>query len=561
MSSLPELPAANVKCHEQPNNQTMMSDNNDFDVTILGGGLAGLTLARQILMERPETRVAVVEKRTFPVDETTCKVGESSVEIGAHYFGEVLKLKKHLTDDQLPKFGLRFFFREPHQGLADGTEVGGSEFFSAPSYQVDRGRLENYLADHAEDMGVTVFGGSKTRSVTLCSECEGADQHEVEFTQQGDTTRIRSRWVVDASGRAAFLKRKLQLSEDIGHDINAAWFRIDANIQVDGWSDDEEWQTLTGKVPRRWLSTNHLMGEGYWVWLIPLATGSTSIGIVADPRIHPLSTFNSLEKSMDWLEAHEPDCFDSLQPHRDKVQDFLAMKNLAKGSRQVFSAERWALVGEAGVFLDPFYSPGSDFIAIGNTMVTKMIMDDLAGRPIDHLAPTLQSIFLTLFQNNLLTYRDQYPLFGNPRIMALKFVWDYAVYWGFPALLYFNDKLTDVGFIQSLSKGIEEIRDMNLQMQDFFRAWFQADPEVNADPAFVDQSEVELMTRLNAELREKLDDAALRKRFGANVGLIRDLMFEITDRVKRTQPSVATTIPEMRPSTNRLCQVFESLNL
>ena len=537
----------------------MIADNSEFDVVILGGGLAGLTLARQLLMQRPEMRVAVIEKRSFPVDETTCKVGESTVEIGAHYFGEMLQLKKHLTDDQLPKFGLRFFFRDPFQSLSEGTEVGGSEFFSAPSYQVDRGRLENFLAVEGEKMGATVIAGARTKSVEIGGAGEGS--HDVVIVRDGDEQTIRGRWVVDASGRAALLKRQLGLSEDIGHEVNAAWFRIDANIQVDGWSDDEEWKSLTGKVPRRWLSTNHLMGEGYWVWLIPLATGSTSVGIVADPRIHPLSTFNSFEKSMAWLEEFEPDCFESLDPHRDGMQDFLAMKNLAKGSRQVFSADRWALVGEAGVFLDPFYSPGSDFIAMGNTMVAKMIMDDLDGRPLEHVAPALQSIFLTLFQNNLVTYRDQYPLFGNPRIMALKFVWDYAVYWGFPALLFFNDKLTDISFIQSQSKGIEDIRDMNLKMQDFFREWFKADPEVNADAAFVDQSEVEIMTRLNAELRESLDDAALRKRFQNNVELIRDLMFEITDRVKRTQPTVQTDIPAEVPSQNRLCGVFETLNL
>ena len=138
--------------------------------------------------------------------------------------------------------------------------------------------------------------------------------------------------------------------------INAAWFRIDSKVQIDAWCDDQDWQQLTGKVPRRWLSTNHLMGEGYWVWLIPLATGSTSIGIVADPRIHPLNTFNSVEKSFAWLEEHEPECAEAIEPHMDKVQDFLAIKKMSRGSRQVFSTDRWGLVGEAAAFLDPFYS-------------------------------------------------------------------------------------------------------------------------------------------------------------------------------------------------------------
>lgn len=540
-----------------------MTESNKYDVAILGGGLAGLTLARQLLMARPETRIAVIEKRAFPVPEAMHKVGESSVEIGAHYFGEQLQLKKHLTDCQLPKFGLRFFFKGVHQSLAEGTEVGGSEFFSAPSYQIDRGRFENFLAETIADMGATVLSGARLREVHLESSggAEGNGLHQVVFSRDDQQETLHARWVVDASGRASFLKRKLDLFEDLHHDINAVWFRLDESIQIDRWCDDADWQLLTGKVPRRWLSTNHLMGEGYWVWLIPLASGSTSIGIVADPRIHPLTELNSFEKSLAWLEKHEPECAATISANREKMQDFLAIKNMALGARQVYSADRWALTGEAAAFLDPFYSPGSDFIAIGNTMIGKLIETDWAGQSIEHLAPTLQSIFLTLFQNNLLTYRDQYPLFGNPRIMAVKFVWDYAVYWGFPALLYFNDKLTDVGFIQSLAKGIEEIRDMNLKMQDFFRAWYEADPTEQADAAFVDQSEIEIMTRLNAELRDKLEDGALKQRFVANVGLIRELMQEITERVQRVQPRVAMDTPMSQTSENRLENVFEVLNL
>ena len=534
-----------------------------FDVAILGGGLAGLTLTRQLLRKHPDLKIAIIEKQMFPVSETTHKVGEATVEIGAHYFGEQLGLKKHLIDHQLPKFGLRFFFKDAFQSLSEGTEVGGSTFFSAPSYQVDRGRLENHLAKADTEAGATIFDGTQVREVILDSSDNGTKEtnHQITFLRDDSLQKITSKWIVDASGRAAFIRRKLNLDEDLGHDINATWFRIDAQIQIDGWCEDTDWQQLTGKVPRRWLSTNHLMGEGYWVWLIPLATGSTSIGIVADPRIHPLNTFNSFEKSLDWLSEHEPQCAQAIEPHVEKMQDFLAIKKMSMGSKQIFSVDRWGLVGEAAAFLDPFYSPGSDFIAIGNTMVGRLIEEDVAGNSITHLAPTLQSVFLTLFQNNLLTYRDQYPLFGNPRIMAIKFVWDYAVYWGFPALLYFNDKLTDAGFIQSLSRGVEEIRDMNLKMQDFFRDWYRADPEVNAVPAFVDQSNIEIMTRLNQELTERLDDEALRKRFDSNVDLIRELMLEITSRVRESLTDIDTSISQEPASEQRLAPVFDMLNI
>ncbi|MEM7784833.1 MAG: FAD-dependent oxidoreductase, partial [Planctomycetota bacterium] len=364
------------------------TDNLDkFDVLILGGGLAGLTLARQLSLKHEGIRIAVVEKQRFPVTETTHKVGESTVEIGAHYFGEQLGLKKHLTDDQLPKFGLRFFFKDAFQSLSEGTEVGGSSFFAAPSYQVDRGRLENYLASTNQEMGITIFDAAKIKQVALDSSENGQKEtrHRISFVREGRNHDVESRWVVDASGRAAIIKKMLKLEEDLGHDIDAIWFRIEAGIQIDQWSDDEQWQTLTGKVPRRWLSTNHLMGEGYWVWLIPLATGSTSIGIVADPRIHPLKSYGTFEKSFQWLQEHEPECADAIEPYIDKVQDFLALRKLSRGSKQVFSTDRWALVGEAAAFLDPFYSPGSDFIAIGNTMVGKLIEEDLAGESISHL--------------------------------------------------------------------------------------------------------------------------------------------------------------------------------
>ena len=62
------------------------------DVVIMGGGLAGLTLALQLKGRFPDLAVLVLERRKHPVPHATHKVGESSVEIGAHYFDTVLGL-------------------------------------------------------------------------------------------------------------------------------------------------------------------------------------------------------------------------------------------------------------------------------------------------------------------------------------------------------------------------------------------------------------------------------------------------------------------------------------
>ena len=106
------------------------------------------------------------------------------------------------------------------------------------------------------------------------------------------------------------------------------------------------------------MSTVHLMGKGYWTWLIPLASDSHSIGIVADDALHPYPTLNRFDKAMGWLHTFEPQCAEVLEAHRGDLDDFLGLQHFSHSCTQMYSADRWALIGEAGVFTDPFYSPG-----------------------------------------------------------------------------------------------------------------------------------------------------------------------------------------------------------
>src|SRR3989441_10310629 len=81
-----------------------------YDVAVVGGGLAGASLARQLSLEAPAVRGLVVEKRAHPVPEAAFKDGEATVEIGAHYFRSILALEPRLRADQLQKLDLRYFF-------------------------------------------------------------------------------------------------------------------------------------------------------------------------------------------------------------------------------------------------------------------------------------------------------------------------------------------------------------------------------------------------------------------------------------------------------------------
>ena len=263
-------------------------DRNSYDVIVLGGGLAGMCLARQLHRNHITKRIVVLEKARFPVAEAAHKVGESSVELGAYYFEHMLGLGEHIHEEHLPKLGLRFFFNTPEQkSLDQGVELGSSSSFQTPSYQLDRGRFENYLVAQARKDGIQVLDGCKVQSVDL-----GEPNHQVGFTRDGKPGQVSGRWVVDGSGRAGLLKRKLGLTESVPHQINAVWFRINSVIKVDHWGN---WtQDQQGNHIPRWLSTNHLMGPGYWVWLIPLASGATSIGIRGRSPASPVVSIKSL---------------------------------------------------------------------------------------------------------------------------------------------------------------------------------------------------------------------------------------------------------------------------
>src|SRR5690349_19797061 len=82
----------------------------DYDVSIAGGGVSALTLALEIRRARPDTRILIIEPNAYPAAEVTHTVGESTVEVSAHYLRDRLGLADHLKSSQLRKMGLRMFF-------------------------------------------------------------------------------------------------------------------------------------------------------------------------------------------------------------------------------------------------------------------------------------------------------------------------------------------------------------------------------------------------------------------------------------------------------------------
>jgi len=505
------------------------------DVVVLGGGLAGLTLALQLRQRLPNLSVTVLERREHPVPEAAHKVGESTVEIGAHYFHAVLGLQEHLQQDQLRKFGFRFFFSDAARQFDATLELGASTYLPTPSYQIDRGIFENFLAKYVAERDVMFVDGASVRHVELHSDST-VQPHHVRYTRAGSEHAIEARWIIDASGRAGVLKRQLQLAAPNGHDAHAAWFRIGTKIDIDAWSNDREWLERCDP-PYRWLSTNHLCGEGYWAWLIPLASGSHSVGVVWDAKYFALEEMNTFDKLLTWFKAHQPCLAQDVESKQHLLQDFCFLRNFSYGCKQVFSGQRWALTGEAGVFLDPFYSPGSDFIAISNTYITDLIERDLSGELLTGRAHVYQQLFFSFYESTLTLYKDQYGLFRDPEVLSFKVIWDYAFYWGILCQLFFQERLTDVTNIAHLSQDFQRAKTLNEAMQPFFRTW-SAHTDKRNDALMFDQASLPWFVELNRGLRDQLTEDEFRARIKANVRLLEALAHQISSHASRQNPAV-----------------------
>lgn len=481
-----------------------------YDVIILGGGLAGLTLALQLKQRDAAVKILVLEKKQHPVDEAAHKVGESSVEIGAGYFTRFLGLLPHFQERQLPKLGLRYFFDDgKRDDLTKRTELGGNVFFPAPSFQIDRGRFENYLGEEVLRRGVDFRSATSVKQVDIG---EGQAPHTITFqSADGQPQTATCRWVVDGAGRAAILKRKFGLLKKHGHQASSVWWRYNTFVKVDDWSNDPAWAKQNDNLGKRWLSTTHFMGRGYWVWFIPLGSGSHSVGIVTDETIHPFANMSTYEKAMEWLRKHEPQAARHCEGREAQLQDFLGYKDFSYSCKQVYDGDRrWALIGEAGAFLDPFYSPGSDYIGMGNTFVTELVMKDRAGEPTGTIASYYDKIYFTFFENHLSLYEGQMHLWGDAKVMSLKIIWDFAYYWVIPAAFFFHKQLTNVMTFAKHRDVLDRAGVLNRAVQMLFRAWHKSGVQV--ETTFIDIPGIPFMYDLNQALHEDLDLAAFSAR-------------------------------------------------
>jgi hypothetical protein len=265
------------------------------------------------------------------------------------------------------------------------------------------------------------------------------------------------------------------------------------------------------------------MGSGYWIWIIPLASNSTSIGIVADAAMHPFEGFNLFERALNWLHEHEPQCARVVEEHREQIQDFRVMKDYSYSCEQVYSEERWCLTGEAAVAVDPLYSSGGDLIAIGNGLVCDLVTKQLDGEDIEDLSAAHNQLFLIFSEVWLVAYEKQYPLMSNAQVMVAKVIWDTVIYWAFPGLLYFHDKLRRLGESSGALANLYRCWNLHNRVQQFFREWHSID-QPDASDTFADPySLLDFLVDLHNGMAAGLPDDELEEQFATNARLLEHL--------------------------------------
>jgi flavin-dependent dehydrogenase len=390
----------------------------------MGGALAGAATAILLLRQHPGLRVLIVEKS----EKFSRRVGEATVEVSAYFLGRTLGLTQYLNEAHLVKQGMRFwFFNEGTKSLPDCSEIGGRYLARVPAYQVDRATLDEEVLRRASAIGARVLRPASAGAVQLSA----GGLQTVEVRHDHRVEHLQARWVVDASGVAAVLARQEGWWRfNAAHPTTSVWAR---------WTGVKDWDgaELAAKFPDwamachgiRSTATNHFTGDGWWAWCIPLKGGDVSIGVVFDQRLVDWPEGGALGDRLKQFLGRHPVAREMMADATWRPGDVHWRKNLPYCST-TFAGDGFILVGDAGAFMDPLYSPGLDWVAFTAAAAADLIVAGQRGEVMESRIERHNRNLTRSYDRWFnAVYRDKYEYLGEYDLMRIAFLLDLGLYY------------------------------------------------------------------------------------------------------------------------------------
>jgi flavin-dependent dehydrogenase len=301
------------------------------DVAVIGGGPGGSTAAA--LLARRGYNVIALEKAHHP----RFHIGESLLPMNLPVFERLGVL------DKVRALGV---FKPGADFEADNERGYNTYAFaraigqSPPhAYQVWRQDFDKMLFDHARECGADAREGHEVVQV----EQRGSRESWLDVkTDDGRSYCIHARYVVDASGRDAFLSAKRKLRRRNDQHQSAAIFGHYRGAERRAGAD-------AGNI-------SIYRFEHGWMWMIPLPDGVMSVGAVCRPDYLKQRKGRTIEFLLDTLKL-SPALWRRVE-HAELIDNEVRVTGNYSYDSMQMGGPGWVLVGDAFAFLDPVFSSG-----------------------------------------------------------------------------------------------------------------------------------------------------------------------------------------------------------